>query len=31
MTAVPAASSRGRAGELYYTDDHYRTFKRILE
>jgi len=21
----------GRAGELYYTDDHYRTFKRILE
>jgi ribonuclease T1 len=21
----------GRAGELYYTGDHYRTFKRILE
>jgi ribonuclease T1 len=21
----------GRDGELYYTDDHYRTFKRILE
>ena len=21
----------GQAGELYYTDDHYRTFKRILE
>ena len=21
----------GRGGELYYTDDHYRTFKRILE
>ena len=21
----------GRAGEFYYTDDHYRTFKRILE
>ena len=19
----------GRSGELYYTDDHYRTFKRI--
>jgi ribonuclease T1 len=21
----------GRAGELYYTDDHYRTFRRIIE
>lgn len=21
----------GEAGELYYTDDHYRSFKRILE
>ncbi len=21
----------GRGGELYYTDDHYRSFKRILE
>ena len=21
----------GRGGELYYTDDHYRTFKRIIE
>jgi len=21
----------GRRGELYYTDDHYRTFRRILE
>jgi ribonuclease T1 len=21
----------GRGGELYYTDDHYRTFKRIRE
>lgn len=21
----------GRAGELYFTDDHYRTFRRILE
>ncbi len=21
----------GRGGELYYTDDHYRTFKRIVE
>ena len=21
----------GRAGELYYTDDHYRTFKRVIE
>ncbi|MGZ5728095.1 MAG: ribonuclease domain-containing protein [Burkholderiales bacterium] len=21
----------GRAGDLYYTDDHYRTFKRIRE
>ncbi len=21
----------GQAGELYYTDDHYRSFKRILE
>jgi ribonuclease T1 len=21
----------GRAGELYYTDDHYRTLRRILE
>ena len=21
----------GRAGELYYTDDHYRTFRRINE
>lgn len=21
----------GRGGELYYTDDHYRTFRRILE
>ena len=21
----------GRAGELYYTDDHYRTFRRIRE
>lgn len=21
----------GRGGELYYTDDHYRTFRRIIE
>jgi ribonuclease T1 len=21
----------GRGGELYYTEDHYRTFKRIIE
>jgi len=21
----------GRSGELYYTDDHYRSFKRVLE
>lgn len=21
----------GRAGELYYTDDHYRTFRRVKE
>jgi ribonuclease T1 len=21
----------GRSGELYYTDDHYRTFRRIVE
>src|SRR4051812_17872574 len=21
----------GRTGELYYTDDHYRTFKRVIE
>ena len=21
----------GRGGELYYTDNHYRTFKRIIE
>jgi ribonuclease T1 len=21
----------GQAGELYYTDNHYRTFKRIIE
>ncbi len=21
----------GRDGELYYTDDHYRTFKRVIE
>jgi ribonuclease T1 len=21
----------GRGGELYYTDDHYRTFRRIRE
>lgn len=21
----------GRSGELYYTDDHYRTFRRIIE
>ena len=21
----------GRGGELYYTDDHYRTFKRVIE
>ncbi len=21
----------GRAGELYYTDDHYRSFRRVLE
>jgi ribonuclease T1 len=21
----------GRRGEFYYTDDHYRTFKRIIE
>jgi ribonuclease T1 len=21
----------GRAGEYYYTDDHYRTFRRILD
>jgi ribonuclease T1 len=35
---TPAARDRGarrivagRAGELYYTDDHYRTFRRIIE
>ena len=22
---------RGRDGDLYYTDDHYRTFKRVIE
>ena len=34
---TPAARDRGarriivgRAGELYYTDDHYRTFKRVI-
>jgi len=21
----------GKTGELYYTDDHYKTFKRVLE
>ncbi len=21
----------GRAGEFYYTDDHYRTFKKVIE
>jgi len=21
----------GREGELYYTDDHYRTFRRVIE
>ena len=21
----------GRGGELYYTDDHYRTFKRVIQ
>ena len=21
----------GQAGELYYTDDHYQTFKRVIE
>lgn len=21
----------GREGELYYTDDHYRTFKRVIQ
>jgi ribonuclease T1 len=21
----------GRAGELYYTDDHYRTFRRVID
>ena len=38
--AVPTPGARdrgarrivaGRGGELYYTDDHYRTFKRIIE
>lgn len=37
---VPTAGTRdrgprrivtGRAGEAYYTDDHYRTFRRIIE
>ena len=35
---TPAARDRGarrivagKRGELYYTDDHYRSFKRILE
>src|SRR5258708_33868876 len=35
---TPAARDRGarrivagRGGELYYTEDHYRTFKRIIE
>ena len=37
---VPAPGARdrgarrivaGRAGELYYTDDHYRSFRRIIE
>ena len=34
---TPAAHDRGarriiagRAGELYYTDDHYRTFNRVI-
>lgn len=34
----PAARDRGprrivagRGGELYYTDDHYRTFRRIID
>ena len=22
---------RGRDGELYYTDDHYRTFQRVIQ
>jgi ribonuclease T1 len=21
----------GRGGELYYTEDHYRTFRRVME
>ena len=38
--AVPTPGARdrgarrivaGRGGEFYYTDDHYRTFKRIIE
>jgi ribonuclease T1 len=36
--ATPGARDRGarrivagRGGELYYTEDHYRTFKRIIE
>jgi ribonuclease T1 len=35
---TPAARDRGarriivgRGGELYYTEDHYRTFRRIIE
>jgi len=35
---TPAARDRGprrvvvgRGGELYYTDDHYRSFRRIIE
>lgn len=35
---IPGARDRGarrivagRAGELFYTDDHYRSFRRILE
>ncbi len=36
--ATPGARERGarrivagRAGELYYTNDHYRTFRRIID
>ena len=28
--AARGASSPGRAGEFYYTDDHYRSFRRII-
>ncbi len=29
-TAGPGASSPGRGGEFYYTDDHYESFRAVL-